>query len=245
MRLRSAQLGGILLALFALLLGCSGQGVSGISAPTPTDPAAVIRKLTETTRAAGTFRYETSTTATAPNGLTVPIKVTGAYDYSKNLSEAQVEGFGPPMRLVTDGKVAYLQPPGQSRWLRSDLTEMVGTNTDVAKQLDFLNVIQGVREVGSAEVRGVQTRHFEGTLDMQQVATAMGLGPGELPLGAAEVDLYLDSDDLLRRMEITLPSDGEVSGTSTTDYFDYGAEVNITVPDPSQVDEFTLPNFGG
>lgn len=248
MRTRLALLG-VLFAVFTLLLGCSGQGIPGlpnVSLPGSSDPKEDIRKAAEAMRDAGSVRYESSSTLGGQGGSS--LKVTGAFDFGKKLGEARVEGFGPDAALViTDGTTAYVQMPGQRHWFKSQLGEL-GVSPDVGKQIELLADMDGIREVGTVDVRGVSTRHIAGSMDLQKVLSANGIPLqtlGAPPSGTAEVSIYLDSDGLLRRLEVTMPNTGPWAGTTTTDYFDYGADVSIQVPDPSQVQEFTLPGMGG
>lgn len=249
MRTRIVLLG-VLLGVLASLTGCTGQGVSGpanVSPPAGPDPTQVVRELAETMRAARTVRYEGSVT-TWPGAQNATIS--GSYDFTTRRGEGRVTSSpDQTIEVINDGDVVYVKMPGLPRWVRADLGQVMVSAPDLYSHLEVIAGMDDVQAAGTAVVRGVSTRHFTGTIDLRKYLSQTGFKPEELtivPAGSTvQVDVYLDSNNLLRRLEITAPDDGPWGGTATTDYFDYGADVSIQVPDPSQVDELTPPPAGG
>jgi len=86
--------------------------------------------------------------------------------------------------------------------------------------------------VGRETVRGVPTTHYRITLDDAARAGLAGLEPGARgwfdlsdPEEVRTVDVWVGGD-LIRRMQVQ--SD---DSTSTTDYYDFGADIAIEPPD--------------
>lgn len=131
-----------------------------------------------------------------------------------------------------------------------DMTQLSGlTSNDPNAQLAFLaGVVEGsVEEVGAGEVRGTPTTRVRAMVDLRKAAEDTGavtdpqafeqfvasLGGGEL---AVEVDL--DDDDRVRQLayEHRLPAGGGGGHQrSELQYFDFGADVAISIPPEDQV----------
>jgi hypothetical protein len=123
----------------------------------------------------------------------------------------------------------------------------------------------GLEEQGSEEVRGVETTHYAGEIDMGAVfeqareqfedidEDALGeFGTvvdseaaieefedqfGEEPV---PVEVWIDDDGLTRRMQMSFEIEGETV-TQTIEMFDFGEPVDIEVPDEADsVDMFEL-----
>jgi len=125
-----------------------------------------------------------------------------------------------------------------------------------------------VTKAGTARVRGVETTRYKATLDLEQ---ALAATVGELELdeqqrkglrAAAEdlrkqtgltsvpVEVFVDGDGLLRRYTMTMatPIEGEqVKMTMTTDYFDFGVDVDVKAPPADAVFDMTdeITSAGG
>ena len=132
---------------------------------------------------------------------------------------------------------------------------------DPGQTLQYLRAAStGVTEAGSATVRGVETTRYTGRLDFRK-ALADGIDGLGLPaaerqraregmqrmldqLGANGVpfEVFVDDDGLLRRMRMDMSM--TVEGESMTmamkmDYFDFGTDVNVQAPPPSDVFDAT------
>ena len=132
---------------------------------------------------------------------------------------------------------------------------------DPNQTLQYLRTAStGVREAGTAKVRGVETTRYTGRLDFRK---ALEVGIDGLGLPAAErqraregmqrmldqlgangvpFEVFVDDDGLLRRMRMDLSM--TVEGESMTmamkmDYFDFGTDVNVQAPSPSDVFDAT------
>jgi hypothetical protein len=79
--------------------------------------------------------------------------------------------------------------------------------------------------VGSEDVRGADTEHYRLTVDRKKAQLQSSDGK------TARVDVWVDSDGLLRRVE------AEDHGRFTLEFFDFGTSVDIEPPPASQVEK--------
>lgn len=122
-------------------------------------------------------------------------------------------------------------------------------NGDPRQGLAVLNgvVEDGIDEVGDDEVRGVATTHYRARIDLGRAAERIGdfANPEAFDhfvemLGddTVRVDVWVDGDDLVRRIRIPvrLP-DGAGGGevTFSAEYYDFGADIEVPTPDPADV----------
>jgi hypothetical protein len=113
-----------------------------------------------------------------------------------------------------------------------------------------------VQKAGTAKVRGVATTRYTARLDLRKSIEAAGdeLGLSEQERAqlrrAAEqmstqaglktipVEIFVDQEGLLRRMRMTMKSTIAASPfalTQTTDFYDFGVDVDVDAPPESQV----------
>jgi hypothetical protein len=92
--------------------------------------------------------------------------------------------------------------------------------------------------VGAEDVDGEQMDHYVLTVDSAKAAKAQG-APSAGPGGDITYDLWLDDQDLMRRMQLDAPGGGGM--TITTD--DWGEPVNVKAPPASAI--IQLPGSAG
>ncbi len=138
-----------------------------------------------------------------------------------------------------------------------DLSQLSSLNQDDPTQLlEYLRASSGgVSTVGSETLDGVPTTHYRGTLQLSDIldrlpasdrdaakAALEKLGNG----GAIPVDVWVDGQQRVRRMQMSLGASaptsatgdaGAVSGTVTIDFTSYGAVPPIVPPPASEVFE--------
>jgi len=118
--------------------------------------------------------------------------------------------------------------------------------------LDYLRETSGEPErVGKEDVRGVSTTRYHSTIDARTSARKMLVAEGwkernierylENVEGTTEIDVWVDSDGLVRRV-VTAESSQAAAGEgaaaewlTTTEYFDFGLEVQIQPPPAAEV----------
>ncbi len=113
-----------------------------------------------------------------------------------------------------------------------------------------------VAKVGSQRIRGVPTTHYSATINIEKAAAALGgaadgaaqkaiskLGVSDLP-----VDVWIDSHDLVRRIEVTLSTPaaaGHLQVEINIELFDFGATPTVTIPAPSETFEASSTGLSG
>jgi hypothetical protein len=185
--------------------------------------------------------------------------------------EIPVELGDGAMEMVADGDTIYIRSSlfemfaGTTDWLSmsaEDLgadAETLGlgaTTSDPTKILESLRGVTGEPEVvGQEDVHGVATTHYRATMSLAdavaqvpqarraEVEAALEqlgeVGDAEMP-----VDVWIDGDDLPRRMTLDMGAAfgaiaGEDAGaTMTIELFDYGQPVDIEIPSPDEVTPF-------
>jgi hypothetical protein len=165
------------------------------------------------------------------------------------------------------------------KWLKIDLEEAGGetgvdlgalqqANQNPAQLMQFLRgTSDDIEELGEEQVRGVETTHYRATVDFdaaaertaeigelsdemrEQVRAEIERTKRQTGLETLPVDVWLDEDDLVRRirMDFTFPLEGEEVGVEVTmDLFDFGVDVDVAPPPPDQTVDITeLASQGG
>lgn len=181
--------------------------------------------------------------------------VTGAFDPRSDVGRVTV-AVGPmgQFELLVLGDRVYLKVPeaqvaanGGKHWVSAPGADLPAAaaqlNADPRAFVDFLGAVSGpITEIGGAEVRGVDTRHFRFDIDLGKLLARtpaqagqfdqlQGLGVETLP-----TELWVDDEDRPRRLRFALG----VKGTEVDvqmELFDYGKPVEVVAPDPVDVRE--------
>jgi hypothetical protein len=162
--------------------------------------------------------------------------------------------------------------PGNKPWVKLDLDALarrqgvelpsvtsLGQN-DPSAFLDFLRATGDLRVLGQQEIDGVSTTHYLARIDFgayverlpakqrKQLAPMLAQLKQLTQNGqfAPLVDAWVDGEGLLRRfaMSFSLSSGGQSAEMSLTmNLHDFGADVDVSPPDPSQV--ASLSALGG
>lgn len=151
-------------------------------------------------------------------------------------------------------------PAGKS-WIRMDLAQIgaeMGLDfealleqtqgNDPLAQVEMLQSLDGeIEELGSELIRGVPTTHYRYTVDAAKAfenpafegldldALREQLGDQQIPM-----ELWIDRDNLMRRirysMDIPDPESGQsIAMSFESDFFDFGAEQEVTAPAEAEV----------
>ena len=163
---------------------------------------------------------------------------TGVQDLSADSLDMDVSLAGQQLgyRLV-DGQYYLAQPP---KWVKVDedsTNPLVKTTIDqvqilsMRRQLDaFVAGVEKAGNKGTEDVGGVSTTHYTATVDTATSMRELGMKPSP---GAPETviyDVWLDEDDLIRRMEFTLNG-----ATARLLASEWGEPVSITAPSGSEL----------
>ncbi len=224
---------------------------------------------------AGTARMSMEQTMDAPTG-TFSSEAEGVVDFAGQRGQMTMTLSGLPgqdgatIEAVADDFIIYMKSPlldpvlkGPESWVSIDLQaagEEMGIDmkalagqSDPSQMLDYLQGTTDVEEIGTEEVRNVDTTHYRFKLDFEELAET---GPEEIResvkvmvedfgFRALPGEIWLDEQGLVRRLfyefEYRLPDAAE-DGTfgplkqeMTIDYYDFGVPVNIEVPPKDDV----------
>lgn len=253
-----------LAALVALLLvtaGCSGP-----------DAAELLDRAPEALEDAGTSRFEMDVSA-AGEGVDSTYSASGEQDLAAGTLRMDTD-------LGLESTSTQTLVLGDEIYLRSPLFELftgdpdlwVSVDTDSAggaAGLDVDQLVEGntgpaalvqqlrgaaddVEEVGTEEIRGVETTHLRVVVhteraieqspeamrdQLRSFAEASGL-PDTYPM-----DVWIDDDALIRRVRTVVEVQDEAAGVvtqqTTLELFDFGVAVDIEAPDPDEVVEMS------
>ena len=196
-------------------------------------------------------------------------KLAAALPASQQMGLSAIIGDG-NVNVVTDGSDVYVKLGGLATILGATSNQTwikvsgdsaaagavgipLGDGTEVLKLLEQAG---DVKAVGTEQVRGTDTTHYQGTLDVAAAlsqASAEDRAKAESELGkvgidpsaaTVPVDVWIGTDDgLVRRVQLGVhglettssSAPGAVAGTFTLELFDFGQPVDITVPPADQV----------
>ncbi|MDV9171230.1 hypothetical protein R6V09_14000 [Streptomyces sp. W16] len=155
----------------------------------------------------------------------------------------------------------FAEQAGGKHWIKyayDDLAKLGGSsgaylkdqmqNSTPNQSVKLLLASGDVKKVGAESVRGQQTTHYSGTVNVADLAsknsnlTASQLAGLKKQLTSAgvsteQVDIWINAKDLLvKKVEKGEMSSGEY--TQTAYYSDYGVKVEATVPPASDTEDF-------
>jgi hypothetical protein len=221
---------------------------------------------------AGSARVVRSTRETDSTGKQISdTAMEGVADFERKLvryDRFTPEKSGSPRTMVLAGDLLYAQVPewavrlpGAKTWIKRNearlsrqlgVSELPDVLADPVRSLGKLRDLVDVTRLGHEDVRGVETRHYRGTIPVPQVNSAI------------TVEVWIDRQGRVRRIRDTynltklkfdlaglqslgreltggsLPNQaaGDVWSVGTTEYDDFGVPVAIQVPPDSDVFEF-------
>jgi hypothetical protein len=174
------------------------------------------------------------------------------------------------MEVISDGTILYLRADAVTQaaqiptpWIKADLANLSpeladlqslssGQN-DPSQAIEFLRGAEDIEEVGTETIDGTETTHYRGTLDLEKAAeqappearesvrAAVDQVKEQLGSTTVPIEVWVGSDDLIRRMAFEYPLPAEAGGSDTSqmvlqmDLFDYGATIEIEPPPADQV----------
>jgi hypothetical protein len=247
------------------LAGCGGSSPTARSSLKTDAASALFASASRTTSAGSSHMQLTSTSHVGDQDVTIA----GGGDFSYASGDGSlsmvVKVAATTLTLeerVVD-KVLYLQIPGQPGWSKIALAKLVGTSlessADPSSALQYLaGVGKDVTKVGTQELDGVSTTHYQGTIDIDQAAAKLGGVLGErlrksvaqLKITSFPFDAYLDDQGRMRKLvqHQEFEVKGEKATSETTLAFsDFGVKVSVTPPPASEVHDGSalLGAFGG
>ncbi|MEO6987370.1 MAG: hypothetical protein ABI239_01845 [Aquihabitans sp.] len=247
-----------------------------------TGGAVFLNQAAEATTAVETQKMTMEMTMTGvPDMGTMSMTMDGEIDNASGLSRISMDmssmfgAMGTEEGMPADAGIMEMIVDGDTTYMKSSLFGMFGDDSkpwmkiptadqdsltsgapsDPNQFLDFLkNSGSDVEELGTEEVRGVETTHVRTVLDMEDIMAnasaeeqaemqeqldSMGSSLPEIP-----VEAWVDADGMIRRFTMTFDAsslgEDELDGMSmefTIEMYDFGEPVDIQIPDPSQVSD--------
>ena len=163
-----------------------------------------------------------------------------------------VAGKEVKMDSVTEGAKAYMssdqlqsQLPDGEKWMLLDLSHAVKgapSPSSAPSPQEGLKTLEGVldaKKVGTESIDGEPTTHYTGTLPVAEKVFGV-----KLHASAPEVDVWIDSQDRVRQIEIDVTgsagnSEEAVTTHMTFDYVEFGRVPKISLPNPEEVFDAT------
>lgn len=183
----------------------------------------------------------------------------GSVDFPGQKATAHLEVLGLTVDGIVDGNTTYAKSSlfGENTWYKSDATAangfagVTGIWTNLIDPTQLFAAIKdstdSMTESGHEKVRGVDTIHYKGTIDLKKRAQAAN-APAEVldaidasGVSTVPVDVWVDGQGLVARVQTSLAVSGSqspangISGDVTAEFFDYGKAVNISAPPADQV----------
>jgi hypothetical protein len=198
----------------------------------------------------------------------------GAFAQRKGHLTLDMSGFGGgalgsgKAELIFNELVYYMklppeagtQLPGGKKWFKLDLAKLgqqQGLNLEQLTQLNqsdpsqALDFIRGAsadfREVGKEDVRGEETTHYKGTIDLEKVAAD---APADIrdqyrrlfQLGGDKkvpMEVWIGDDGLVRKIRFTQNLPDNSTMTMEEELYDFGTEVDASPPPDNEVLDLT------
>lgn len=183
------------------------------------------------------------------------------------MSAAEAADIGRAETRLVDGQL-YITPDGE-RWMSVEapviLQSTLARLTDLRTILAEVENLVDVETVGSSEIDGQAVTHYRSEVDLaDQTLAESGWLPGAqgaqgTPVdvdaqGLVIVDLYVDGNGLMRRIEVSGQAepvdqtiDAAADFTVTTNFVDLDTDITIEAPDPAVVEtlDFDADNLRG
>jgi hypothetical protein len=166
-------------------------------------------------------RFVERTTYYVPDEAPFEHRIVGSFNWETKEGAATERGFGPTHRTIQMGDQCYSRDSGES-WTNTTADDIEGLCNAALFSSPFdgfsllRQVASGFRSVGRSQVRGVDTTHYRGRLNVGAVQ--------------GSIEVWVDEDDVVRKSRHT---GDKVDGfTSVREYFDFGVDVEVSAPPP-------------
>jgi hypothetical protein len=251
--------------VFVLVAATACGGKSGDLASK--NPKAALAAASRRTAEPGTVKMAFSARLGGNTGMSVA-KGDGAYDFKKEQGRFKLSvALGSTVELIITADKLYLKQPqalptGET-WVSATQEELAQNPStagflgqlrgqiDPRAQLRNLGAnVTGVKKAGKAKIRGTDTTHVSGTVDLSEAAIAKAPSEEQDSLRQARqslgtegypIDVWLDKDGRVRRLEYQIRvGTGAARSAATTvrlDLFDFGEDAGVVLPDPADVKE--------
>lgn len=184
----------------------------------------------------------------------------GVEEMSEADSEMFEAMFAEPMQMRSIGNTAWIKwslldmlTGTEGKWLESELSgaDVSSVGTSPADIIHMLNGLDGdITTVGADTIAGVPTTHYSVAINLQALADLAGsqefedLNDFAAMFEDLPIDIWVDADGRLRRLEMSLSSDmfaallGPADSFSMSIWYEisvYGADVIIVAPPADEI----------
>ena len=266
-----------LLAALLVLVAAGAIAMVFISGGKDTVSLETVAQAAEATNGAGGFKVEVNG-GIESDGRDVPLKARGTLDAGGRKGRLTFDSAGLPgmagggqIEQIIDGDTLYMKMPAltqqlqsKQEWLRIDYSEIgkelgidlstLGqSGNDPRQMLAQLKAVSGeIEKVGSEQVRGVETTHYKGSVDLRKSPETLPEQQREAARTSIErlieltgsstypMEIWVDDDKLVRRMKIAYSfdvpgQDDKARFQMTMELFDFGTPVDVTPPPKEEV----------
>lgn len=182
-------------------------------------------------------------------------EMSGVMEYEDDGISMEASSTGAQaMEMVMLDKVLYISGgglplPDGKKWFKVDMTDpdslfgQLGKSTDPNLMFKAMETPKKFELLGTEEVDGVETNHYNVVMDTASYADALDL-PAEVAKFLPKeigIEMWVDADDQPRKFhqELEVPSmtGGGEPTLSTTEgtYYDFGTEVDVEAPPAAEV----------
>lgn len=264
----------LVLASLSVLVACA-------EGPAPVSPRDAVLDAMAAVYEAGTFHQELEMSMAAEGqSFSITAEADVDNEHQKIDMTMDLGLLGGEMQMVMDGGIVYMRSPAfadaPTPWVSMDPEKMdpadaaqfggfgAGT-TDPSAYAGLFAGVFDVKASGQAEIGGVSTTHYVGTIDLEKVMASFpemvgdDVDPATKEQLEAAVEqfealgietkipfeIWIDEEGLPRRQAITMdfgdivPGAGDASMEMTVDYSAFGEPVDVEIPKASQVTDVT------
>lgn len=254
----------VLLAASVLVACGSGNGASDVLSPEDVTAAAARTAEVETYRVSfeNTISVGGETVEQTGGG-----EIVAKGKRARLSMESSIHGTEFEMDMVLVWPVMYMRfspelgaqlPPGKE-WVELDLqrlgekmgldySELMQANqSDPAQALAYLRQVADLETIGSEEVRGIETTHFRGVVDLHRVAEEVPEAKDSVErmielsgLERIPTEVWVSADGLVRRIKLSyehmrMPSAPPMDMTIRMELYDFGVAVTVEEPPADKV----------
>lgn len=182
-------------------------------------------------------------------------EMSGVMEYEDDGISMEASSTGAQaMEMVMLDKVLYISGgglplPDGKKWFKVDMTDpdslfgQLGKSTDPNLMFKAMETPKEFELLGTEEVDGVETNHYNVVMDTSSYAEALDL-PAEVAKFLPKeigIEMWVDADNQPRKfhqeLEVPSMSGGGEPTLSTTEgtYYDFGTEVDVEAPPAAEV----------
>ena len=238
-------------------VACGVAAVAGCTGAHHSQTINVVAASAAATTDAQTVEIDTTFTQTGQTATTQRMLYDFQHQIGEVLPDHNLDGTGTG-EVIIDGTTIFMEltdlplmglnlhgetwleqqmpPLGGSLKELANLFDPMGPGGDMASVLTKLApLVTATHKVGAAKVGGVPTIEYEITLSASAMSAVVGASAGTSVGPFDPVMMWVDDQQRVRQLRISLsvPQLGKV--TETSDYSHFGLPVHVTIPPASQV----------